>query len=429
MKKAAIVAMVVVGMMVGTASGVIQEIVNEQFDGWTVGGDWSASGAYVARDDTGGLGGSAGAVVSNATLTLSLTPATYSNVWIHMYTQPVKAGFEPSVSGVSGAWYVGTDDNLYALIDTGWTSCCPVSYSGWVSFSAQIDYNDGTYNLYWKDNDNPLAALTKANTAKMNLVPGNTEIENVSVQSGEKTLLDDFVVVTGVETVGDTQDQAAKIPGMTIRIPPGRNVMFNHFGSYFDENNNGIVDGTLGEALLDALAVGDTVQVWGGPVLRFQAFEVKDDGSGKYFDPLDTLTDFHVSPTDPLWITTLGGDAVVNEIVFGSSVGEYDPDGADNVVIDPATDLGGGEIEVAFTPLAWPFNFSRDTNFGFDGADYGDRIFVDVNNDGQYTWLNYWGPNNWRTPAGQRVAIGEGSGIWYARYLTSGFTWDVTALP
>ena len=427
MKRVAIVAMVVVGMMVGIPFAQATQNIpyEESFNGWVVGGNWAddATG-YVAGEPTVGLGGAGGAVVSNDTLTLNITPATYDNVWIHMYSKPVLAETEPTVTGVSGAWYVNTNDHLMALTDAGWQNLGAITTGGWIGFSAQVDYVNRKWNLYYTVNPIPGQNMTKANPALMNLATDlYSHAESVSVQSGDRAYLDEVTLAVGYEDAGDAQNSAAKIASGTIIIPAGVNAMVNCFGSFFDNNNNGLMNGTLGAALLDALGDGDIVRVWfdNGSGPDFQPYLVSATG-GKHFVPLNGQGDYSVKPTDPLWISRSSGDGSVDVALFGSNPGVYTADDDDNVAI------GAGE---GFTPLSWPFNFAKSANFGFsDGtpnkAWYGDRLFVDTNGNGQYTWANYWGPGTWRTPSGLAVTISEGDGIWYFRYPGAGYTWVVT---
>ena len=83
-------------------------------DGFESGFDGSGSGVWLTNSSGDHIvsataaaaisgGGAAGLLVSNATVTLDITDATYANVWLQVYAQPVAGDDDPSVSSVSGA--------------------------------------------------------------------------------------------------------------------------------------------------------------------------------------------------------------------------------------------------------------------------------------------------------------------------------------
>jgi hypothetical protein len=246
----------------------------DTFDSITLGGDYTQAGGpgTITADATEPLpgGGANSLCISNTTLNLAITSGKYSNVWIQVYAKPVTGSADPTVTGVSGAFFVKETTGMVRVWNgTAWADSTAVTPDTWVGFLVHVDYSGaGAWDLYANDG----TFLADANKIASNLALG-VAIPNLvefSVQSGDAGYIDALALGVGGETVTGAS------PG-SVAVTTFSNTNIYEFvlpvyaGAWTSSRK---LDGAVGTALISGLTARDEVQFAGNGLALWDVYNV-----------------------------------------------------------------------------------------------------------------------------------------------------------
>ncbi|MCE9613165.1 MAG: hypothetical protein K8T26_02760 [Lentisphaerae bacterium] len=423
----------------------------QTFETWTPDAHWAAAGGGTISAAAGaklpGSSGVNGLSLDNDTVTLSVTPATYNNVWIQIYAKPVVGTADPaSVSGQTGAFYLRDNGELRACIDAAlntWvTVATGVPQGAYLGFIVHADYSTSQWEIFYSTSPSQVGTMQKATAYNAGLLPFATagaQIQNVSVQSGDPAYVDLVAVSRGFTAAAAgagnvaTYEHATTAPALALQdftLPV-------YSAAYV--GNNALGD-DLGNSILSGLVHGDSIQVW-------------DPGQGVFVT-------YAASGALPVF-DNLGSPGAVSKnsmFIYSNTRLLLDPNNArsqtfgfypyDSTTVlayagvsTPAADgdtesvtLNGTDVNgTGFTALNW---VDADTFANIEIEDpagalvEGDRMFVappaSPNSFTEYWWDD---ANNWRDFNNAVVStrpISAGSKIWVKRQTNTDASITVT---
>ena len=386
-----------------------------------------AGGGTVARDTGQGIEGTYVCIVSNDTLTLTLTPGYYSsNVWVQVYSKPVPSEEEPTVSGVSAAFCLTTNGNLRAYVSDGgdkWeTLVGSLDTNAWYGFAAHLDYANTNWDLYYTASSYG-AVMAMANSAPLGMPSDKgDELTEFVVESGRDALIDAVVASVGYGTVESgvvsPAHAAGKVNVNMSSFPVGGGMHSGNLGGYFTDDTAANLANDGGAVLLCALSIGDKVHFWDPAAGSFDTFTVV--GPSKAWSPSPSgNANQNLKPTTAYWVETssAGTPECTDETYFAPH---------DDSTPVAVTLYGTGSSAGGWTAVAWPYAARRQSEglgWGFPAVS-GDTIFVSDTTSG-YVMLRYSGSEWTYLGASASYRFAQGQGMWYYRSTGANATWNV----
>ena len=244
----------------GTAFAAVDLPYADTFDSITLGGAYTQSGGpgTITNDATEKLtgGGAYSLCISNTTLNLAITDGKYSNVWIQVYSKPVTGAADPTVSAVSGAFFVKETTGMVRVWDgAAWADSGTVTPDTWVGFLVHVDHAANKWDLY--ANNGTFLADASLIAGEIAIGGSEDDLIEFSVQSGDAGYIDVLALGVGGESV------TAASPGNVAVAAFGNNLALHEFvlpvyaGAW---TNSRTLGGALGAALISGLTGTDEVQ-------------------------------------------------------------------------------------------------------------------------------------------------------------------------
>ena len=250
--------------------------------------DWSKLGTGKVDDDVAAVltgAGSMGLLVSNDTATLDVDDATYTydNVWIQIYAKPVPGDDDPpEPSGVSGAFYVKSDSTLH-VFDGVWSEVPSVTIptDQYVGFIVHADYGNGTWDIY--QNDGTYKAVMTKIAGPIDMDGSATEIDSVSIESGDAAYIDAVAVAQGGTAVDGSSPDKVRVAEFADANQAIREFSLPVYAAAYGASADArSLSGTsrLAADLGSGLVVGDALSVYTDDEGAFEVYEV--DASGNW---------------------------------------------------------------------------------------------------------------------------------------------------
>ena len=275
MRKQTILALGAVAVLCvsGTAFAAVDLPYADTFDSITLGGDYTQGGGpgTITADATEPLpgGGANSLCISNTTLNLAITSGKYSNVWIQVYAKPVTGSADPTVSAVSGAFFVQETTGIVRVWDGAtWEDSGTVTPDTWVGFLVHVDHTANKWDLY-ANNGTFLADAAKI-ASNLDIGGSEDDLVEFSVQSGDAGYIDALALGVGGETVTGAS------PG-SVAVTTFSNTNIYEFvlpvyaGAWTSSRK---LDGAVGTALISGLTARDEVQFAGNGLALWDVYNV-----------------------------------------------------------------------------------------------------------------------------------------------------------
>lgn len=248
----------------------------DSFDTFSATGNYSTNGGGIVQSQSGTVLAGAGAsalLVSNDTVTLSFG-AGYDNAWIQVYAKPVAGSADPSVSGVSGAFYVKSDGTV-RVYDGAWADAGSVTVGNWVGFIVHVDYVNDKWDLYTTTG----AYLSTASKVASEL-SGNAlaDLEEFSVQSGDAGYIDGLGAGIGGEAVSATSPNRIAVISFFADLDLAEFVMPIYAGAWTNPTSDRALGGRLGAALSSGLVQDDEIHVAGDSTWFWNQYVIDFNG-------------------------------------------------------------------------------------------------------------------------------------------------------
>lgn len=393
--------------------------VNERFEvdlsKFTPSGD-----GVVALTTAQAIQGQQSVLVSNAVMTLDVAGSN-SKVWIRLYARPglyddSEESPQPA-NEVAAAFYINTDGDLKAYSDAAWVTVkSGLNTSGWIGLAAQLDYDNGRWDIYYDDSGVYGQELVRANgsTLLFNAEFTGNHITGFAVDSGLPTYIDELSLIATNLEVPEEPDNT-EVVVKTLEIPQGASILAGLAAGFATQYLE--VDGSptlLGAYLLSLMNNGDRLLVQsadnGGSLSVLERLSA--DGVPYWNDITGTAAATLVGPATGVQIQRLAGDTVTT--AFRKS------DGGNLIPYD--VPLFGTDNATRWTALASPQTGSRSpADMNFANAVNDDRVFVyDGDSVVQLRYLN----GGWRQGgAAPSYQFTQGQ-VFYYRRNAGGTTWN-----
>jgi|GEM_PF-5639984 len=277
LKKAAVCVCVMVLVILGGRTWAAATLpFADGFEGgsWSPSDPWSASGGLVDDTTVEKFAGSYGCIVSNASLTLGITPDTYSNVWIQFYAKPATGDDDPEVSNVSGAFYLNSNGKIRVYDTNGWTDAGSVTFTPgqWIGLVVHVDYGQRTWDLYYWKTGAGGNTLMRLNSTPFRFPEGaSNNLFSVVVESGNAAYLDAVAVSRAFRSIQEGGHSPAYVRAYEFPASFDTN-KFNlpvYSSLYTNAGGNNLV-GAVGMDLFaglrpnDEIILYEAVNNWGG---------------------------------------------------------------------------------------------------------------------------------------------------------------------
>ncbi|MDA0989825.1 MAG: hypothetical protein O3A51_03640 [Verrucomicrobia bacterium] len=363
--------------------------------GWAEDADpWSDSNTGIVTDDaSAALDGAGGLIVSNDTVVLDITDATYSEAWIQVYANPVAGDSDPSPAGVSGSFYVTTGGVLRAYTGSWVTVASGLPTGTYLGFTVHADYTSDTWDLYYTSGGYT-SSMAKANSAPLPFTAPASVLETVSIESGERAYVDAIAVSPAYNNIGDLSDSPANV--IAIELATTAQVDFElqiYSDIYTNETpDQDLVSSAVGNDLLSGMVDGDELVVLTTTNANADQYEVN---AGAWFRDTDTLDAQQPTAKEILISTRLQLDLDNARSTTWAFLGYNTALAVQSKATGAATGyqetfvLNGTGNNGGFTACEWAEAESNPNNLGFTNAhlDTGDYLYVQVGDTG--AWRRY----------------------------------------
>jgi hypothetical protein len=381
---------------------------------------WSASGGTVQTDTVLPKGGLQTCIVSNSSLTLSMSPT--NNAWFQIWMKPVPCAGNPTVDLVNGGFYV--KDTGHLMVYTGSPSWLdagggfPTDGNTWVGFAVHVDHANGRWDLYSSIADPNATSLTKV-AANLELAGASSSLSQVTVHSEDKAVLDQFAVTAGFQGVFATSPNRVLPYEFTANLQSGHFILPVYSDVYTNGAGQNTLAGALGNDLRAGLTPGDVLSVWTN---GWQSATAGIFGwtVNQVVQPLAALA-LNRAPGSP----TTWGFFAYNAAQAVTIAGSNNPP---HTYSQPLPLSASGAPAYGFTGLTWPKPLPSGLNDAAfplkdPGANLqpGDRLYKMEPGESQpreYTWND--GANAWyRSNAPADAPIPPRTEIWLKRTSAS----------
>jgi len=233
------------------------------FEGaWTASDPWTAGGG-VATDPTH-VSGSQGVSITNDSLTLSMTPATYTNVWMQVWARPVVGASDPAVSSVSGAFYVRDDGALRVYTGGSWTTIgtgLPISGNQWLGFIVHADYVENSFDIYYTSGSYG-TNMVKMNASPLAFAAAATQATSFGVESGDKAYVDAMGASKGFVPVSLTSASNVRAHEFAAAAS-SPNFLLPVYSTGYTVAGQNLLSTLLGNDLRTGMQTGDEIKMYG----------------------------------------------------------------------------------------------------------------------------------------------------------------------
>ncbi len=384
--------------------------------------DDNSGDGVVATTTAQKVHGSQSALISNAVVTLNVTADTYDNVWIRLYAKPApyddSEGSPTPAADVAAAFYVNETGDLMAYSNTTWIAVVSgLPTSGWIGLSAQVDYANNKWDLYYETTGAYGTSLTRANTKPLDFNGAfiGDHMSSFAVDSGLLGYLDAMSLAPDPDSVAVAEDDAnpnLAVDDLTLAVGTSRLGGFARgFAAQYLQDGEGGAITPLGNYLLSLMNDGDElyVQTASGALVVLTR---GTNGGGPYWASAEggNPWDIEVGPASAVRISRQAG---------GTTTAAFRKYGDAVALPTDVTIFGDG-----WTGLAWPKEFAAAiNNLGFNAAN-GDRIYIFA--DSGPVILNFRDGIGWRQGASySSYQFNPGQAFWYRR-SAGGTVWNAS---
>jgi hypothetical protein len=378
-------------------------------DGFESGFDGSGGGATPWQTNSSGdhiaaasasaaLAGSNGLILSNCTATLDITDSAYDNVWLRVYANPAPGTDDPSVSSISGAFYLKSDGTLRAYTGSWVQVESGLPTGQYLGFVVHADYSADEWCIYSSSGayeTNMTLAVDHDASGSLEFAAVGTHIQTFSFESGDTALFDGVAASPGFLSIGSCPGfvSTKEVSGAAVQ-----SFELPLYPAALTNSGNDFISARAGNTLLTGVGSGDKV--------IFLTHANASDSSDNY---LNTAGVFGVDPATPgaplvgakellmssrLQLDFASADPRVFFIPYDTALSEDgEATGEASGYVETIT-INGTDVNSGFTAVEWIESEDGANSLGFgaanpaSGLDRGDLLYVQI---GATTgWKTYW---------------------------------------
>ena len=364
--------------------------------------------------------GSRAASISTGALSLVLSDATGTNVWVHVSSKPAityNLSFVPATNVSAAFCVVSNTADLYAYSGSSWVKMglIPrVPTNVWLGFAVHLDYTNRNWNLYVTTNNvyDPQLKLANATPLLMNAACFFSHFRGMSITSSVSavTYVDMLAVshayTNPVLAVHSNVYAAERFANTTytVKKPP-----------YSYSGTNATMAGQLGIDLARGLFANDELSVlgtngWNVYYINNSNWQARADATNIAINETTGLNMTRLPGSDFMMFypySSTNGIAATNTMVYGTDV----------------PTLNGWNL------LVWPGSSPvsvNDPSFGLTPIST-DKIYIYKNY--QYKKLYRVSGQWWCEGAPSTIYISPNQGFWFRNSASTGVYWNVGAIP